>query len=81
MSDVIAFLVAHGADLLTILGLLVAVATAVTRLTPSPKDDEVVRKIAAFLSFLQPKDVGGVKAPLTPPKKGPLFGDLQKRDK
>lgn len=66
--SVIAFILAHWDVILAVVSALLTVASLVTKLTPSPKDDEVVRKIMAFFSFLQPKDVPGVvKMPGTKP--------------
>lgn len=48
---------------------VLAVASLITKLTKSPKDDQVVAKITAWLSFLQPKGMGGLKFPVSPPKK------------
>lgn len=59
---------------------LVAVATLVTRLTPSPADDEWVRKVAGWLSFLQHADVGGAKVPLTRPRPAPADEPLIRLD-
>jgi hypothetical protein len=51
-----------------IVGALLTLASLITALTDTPKDDEWVRKIAGWLSFLQPRSsVGTVKAPLTAP--------------
>lgn len=71
---VITWIVAHWPELVGVLGALLSVASFVVALTPSPKDDEVVRKIMAFLSFLQPKNAPGtVKAPLSRPAEVPLI--------
>lgn len=53
--------------LIAVLFGVLSVASAITKLTPSPKDDAVVAKILAWLSFLQPKGAGSVKLPLTRP--------------
>ena len=45
---------------------VLSVASLVTKLTPSPKDDEIVKQIIAWLSFLQPRGVSGMKMPMTP---------------
>ena len=37
-------------------GLLMAAATIITGLTPSPKDDQWLKKVANFLSIVTPKD-------------------------
>lgn len=46
-----------------------ALASLITRLTPTPKDDEFVRRLVGFLSFLRPADSDEVfKAPFTKAK-------------
>lgn len=55
--------------LVGLVGGVLALATGITKLTPSPKDDEVVKKIVGFFSMLEHVDVGGLKAPLKPAKK------------
>jgi hypothetical protein len=65
-----AYLLENYDTLLAVLGALLTAASLVTKLTPTPKDDEVVRKILAFLSFLQPRGAGLLKVPGTPPKGG-----------
>lgn len=52
-------------------------ASAITKLTPTPKDDEWVRRIISWLSFLQPKGAGSLKLPLTKPKESPPFENLR----
>ena len=51
-------------------GGLLALATAVTRLTPSPKDDAVVREIVSIFSLLEHADVRGPKPPTRKAKRG-----------
>lgn len=48
---------------------VLALATGITKLTPSPKDDEIVKKIVGFFSVVEHLDVGGFKSPLKPAKK------------
>jgi hypothetical protein len=68
MADLFTFVVSNWDTILALLGALLTLASLVTALTPSPKDDEVVRKLLAFFSFLQPKDSAGtVKAPMRAP--------------
>lgn len=68
MEAVIAWFIANSGVLTAILGALLTLASLITGLTSTPKDDEWVRKIASFLSFLQPSDAEGtVKPPLTSP--------------
>lgn len=59
----------HGEELLAILAALVTAASVITKLTPTPKDDEVLRVIVAWISALHPKGAGWLKMPLTPPRK------------
>lgn len=66
--SVVTFVLSNWDLILAVLSALLTVASLVTKFTASPKDDEVVRKIIAFLSFLQPKDAPGtVKLPGTKP--------------
>ena len=51
-----------------IVAALLPLASLITGLTKTPKDDAVLAKILPFLSFLQPKDAPGtLKLPLTKP--------------
>lgn len=53
-----------------VVGALIPLATVITGLTPTPKDDAVLAKILPFLSVVTPKDAPGTfKLPLTPLKK------------
>ncbi len=47
---------------------VMGLASVIVKLTPSPKDDEWLKKVVGFVGFLQHKDVGGAKLPLTPTK-------------
>lgn len=62
-------------DLLAIAMALLTVASLVTALTPSPKDDAIVdkiRRVLAWLSALQPRDSAGrMKLPATKPAEPP----------
>lgn len=40
-------------------------ASLIAKLTPTPKDDEVIAKIIAYVSFLPPKGKGALKLPFT----------------
>jgi hypothetical protein len=76
--EILAFILDNLKTIGAIVSAVLVLATLVTGLTPSPKDDEVVRKIAGFLSFLTPKDAPGTfKLPMTPPPaargEGPLL--------
>lgn len=87
MASVVQWIVANWATLVGILTGLLSLASLVTALTPTPKDDEVVRKVMAFLSFLQPRTSPGVlKPPMTQPAPepdpesgNPSFGRLDNR--
>lgn len=59
----------HLDELVVIAGLILAAASAITKLTPTPKDDAVVAKLIGYLSFLQPKRAGLLKIPFTKVKK------------
>ncbi len=65
------------------LGLIVSgvlsVASVVTKLTPTPKDDELLRQLLAWLSFLQPRGAGILKMPMTP-SASPGCGDCSGPD-
>lgn len=72
--------------ILMVAGAVVALASVVVKLTPTKKDDAVVgiiRKIVERLAVLNPRGVGGVKAPLTKPAEvtedGELFKKLDRR--
>lgn len=55
--------------LVAIVVALLSLASLITRLTPSPRDDEVVRQLIGLLSFLRPADSDEVfKAPFTKAK-------------
>lgn len=45
------------------------VLSLIVKLTPTPYDDELLRKAVGFVSFLQPLGRGGLKLPLTPVKR------------
>ena len=44
------YMVNHYNDILAIIGGIVSVATIITKLTPSTKDDEILTKIANIIS-------------------------------
>ena len=60
------WIVANWDVLVGLVGGVLALATGITKLTPSPKDDEVVKKIVGFFSILEHADVGGAKLPGKP---------------
>jgi hypothetical protein len=77
MMQVISFITSNWGMLTSILAALLTAASLITRMTDTPKDDQVVKKIASFVSFLKPKDQGGgVKAPLTTAKERQADADL-----
>ena len=73
------FLLANYDTILGAIGALLTAASLITRLTPSPKDDEWVRKIISALSFLQPRGSDTtLKLPGTAAKPG-VFVDRTRR--
>jgi hypothetical protein len=74
------WLVTHWGELLAAAGALVAAASFITTLTPTPKDDAALaklRQVLARLSALQPLDSHRrVKLPLTRPNQPPHPDDL-----
>lgn len=68
------WLVDNWGTIVTISVAVLAAASVVTKLTPTPVDDGIVaflQKLLGFLSGLNHSDVGGTKAPLTKPKAAP----------
>lgn len=63
----------HWPELTAAFAALSTFASIVVRLTPTPRDDEVLKRILDWASFLRPKDAPGtLKMPLlqhTKPKK------------
>ena len=74
------WLLNHWGELVAAAGALVAAASFITRLTPTPKDDAALAKIQqtlARLSALQPLDSHRkIKLPLTKPSPPPHPADL-----
>lgn len=73
MAEILAFLVANKAVIVGIASGVLGLATLITGLTPSPKDDAVVAKIRDFLArfgFAQYSDApGSLKLPGVAPSK------------
>ncbi len=82
MANVVAWLVAHWQELAAALGALLTLASIVTAFTATPKDDAVVAKIVAWLSFLQPRtSEGTLKVPGTSPGEETVpFSALERHD-
>lgn len=59
MEMLMQWFVDHLEDIYTAVGLALAAATLVTGWTPTPRDDEVVRKVIGTLSVVMPKDAPG----------------------
>lgn len=58
------WLLEHYDELITLIGVLLTAATIITKLTPTPKDDEILLQIVNWFSILKPKDAKGLfKAP------------------
>lgn len=66
MTDIIDFVQGNWDTILEVFAAVVALASVIVRLTPTPKDDEWLAKVLGFLSFLKP--LRGYKVPLTPLK-------------
>lgn len=63
-------------QVLELLTAVYALVSIIVRLTPSPKDDEILRKILEYVSFLRPRDNPEVfKLPLTTTIKSTKGGD------
>jgi len=67
--QVISWITSNWGSIVAVVSGLVTVASVVTALTPTPKDDAAlawIRKILDFLSVLKPKTASGtLKVPLT----------------
>ena len=64
------WMILHTTDLLEIVAAAIALATVVTRMTPTPKDDEFLKKLVLLFSMMNHKDSDKkYKLPLTPGKK------------
>lgn len=62
------FFAEHWGSIVIGFGILWSAASFIVGLTPTPKDDAFLAKIAPFVSFLQPKDAPGtLKRPLSKP--------------
>lgn len=59
------WIIQNSDTLVSIIFGVLSVASLITGLTPTPKDDQFVRKLINFFSFLKPKDSDGTfKRPL-----------------
>tara|TARA_R100000152_G_C6651145_1_gene92728 strand:+ start:96 stop:284 length:189 start_codon:yes stop_codon:yes gene_type:complete len=52
MADILNWVLAHKSDLVAILTGIVSVASAIAALTPTPKDDGIVKKIYGVVDML-----------------------------
>ena len=52
MSEFFSFFQAHWDELLLIIGTVVTLASLIVKLTPTPKDDEVLAKVIKFLDVI-----------------------------
>ena len=52
MLEIITFLKLHYDEILAIIGGIVSIATIITKITPSKRDDEILAKILNILSKL-----------------------------
>ena len=48
--DIVQWFAVNGVEILKVVAYIVAIASVVVKLTPTPKDDEVFAKVYAFLS-------------------------------
>lgn len=49
MGDIISWVQAHGADLIALYLAIVGLASVIVKLTPTPKDDNILKKIMDFI--------------------------------
>ena len=52
MADIINWVLAHKSDLVAILTGIVSLASAIAALTPTPKDDGIVKKVYGVVDML-----------------------------
>ena len=52
MADILNWVLAHKSDLVAILTGIVSVASAIAALTPTPKDDGIVKKVYSVIDML-----------------------------
>jgi len=52
MADILNWVLAHKSDLVAILTGIVSVASAIAALTPTPKDDGIVKKVYGVVDML-----------------------------
>lgn len=58
--DILTWLTENWADIATVVSSLIASASVITALTPTPKDDNILKKIKEFLNVIA-LNVGGAK--------------------
>ena len=58
--DILTWLTEDWADIATVVSSLIASASVITALTPTPKDDNILKKIKEFLNVIA-LNVGGAK--------------------
>lgn len=77
MSDIISWFTANWSTIVDVLGALLAAASVITALTPTPADDSIVswlRKVLGYLSVLTYSDAPGtLSAPLVQAGDRPLM--------
>ena len=75
------WLLAHWGEILAAAGAVLGAASIITRMTPTPKDDQAlarVRRVLGRLSMLQPpQSARRFKMPLVPPTETPPHPDDQ----
>jgi hypothetical protein len=48
--NIVSYIQLHWLDITTVVAYIIAIASIIVKLTPTPKDDAVLAKIIAFLS-------------------------------
>jgi len=52
MADIMNWVLAHKSDLVAILTGIISVASAIAALTPTPKDDSIIKKVYGWIDML-----------------------------